>query len=154
MNPHDEQKLERLIHRTLRELPSRKAPATLEERVMAEIARRAALPWYRQSFAHWPIAVRAVFVLGCAATVGAIWSATLWAAGGFEVAQLRVALASQLGWIESARALAGAVASFCEIVLRNIPALWLYGTLTVAGALYATFFGLGAAAYRSLYAHR
>jgi hypothetical protein len=154
MNPQDEHKLERLIHRTLLDLPSRKAPATLEERVMAELARRAALPWWKQSFVHWPVAARAGFVVVSALMIGVLWNATLWAFGGFEAAQLRVAFATQLGWLENARVVLGAVASFFEIILRNIPALWLYGTLTVGAALYAAFFGLGAAAYRSLYAHR
>lgn len=154
MNPDHQQKLERLIHQTLREFPSRKAPASLEARVMAEIARRAALPWWHQSFAHWPIAARAVFLVFSAAMVGVVWNATWWAIGGFDVTQLRAAFATQIGWIESARAVVGATIGFFEIILRNIPAFWLYGTLGVAAALYAAFFGLGAAAYRSLYAHR
>ena len=35
----NDEKLERLIHRTLRELPRRCAPGTLEARVMAELER-------------------------------------------------------------------------------------------------------------------
>ena len=47
----------------LRNLPDRKAPAGLEARVLAEISRRAALPWWRKSFAHWPVAVRLGFLI-------------------------------------------------------------------------------------------
>lgn len=50
--PDPEEKLERLIHRTLRDLAPRRAPRTLEARVFAELERRAALPWWRQSYAH------------------------------------------------------------------------------------------------------
>jgi hypothetical protein len=46
-NPeNNERKLERLIHETLRELPARQAPSSLENRVLAELARRTALPWW------------------------------------------------------------------------------------------------------------
>ena len=39
-----QEKLERAIHQTLRALPPRRAPRSLEDRVFAELARRAALP--------------------------------------------------------------------------------------------------------------
>ena len=38
--------------------------------------------------------------------------------------------------------------TFASDTIANIPPLWLYGGLTCVAALYATFFGLGAAAYR------
>ena len=154
MNPHDEQKLERLIHQTLRELPMRRAPSTLEDRVLFEIERRAALPWRKRGFAHWPIAARLAFILVSAGLVKVAWTAALWAFSGFDAVQFQQMFATQIGWIENARVVVGAIAGFFEIILRNIPAFWLYGTFAVAAALYATFFGLGAAAYRSLYAHR
>jgi len=154
MKPHDEQKLERLIHRTLRELPARRAPDTLEQRVMAELERRAALPWWHKSFAHWPMAARIVFLVVSAAVIGVAWNATVWAFSGFEAAQFQQIFATQLGWIENARVVVNAIVDFCQIILRNIPPLWLYGSLAVGAALYAAFFGLGAAAYRSLYARR
>ena len=59
--------LERLLDRALHELPSRRAPPTLESRVIRELDRRAALPWWRRSFAHWPLLARAGFlVIGAA----------------------------------------------------------------------------------------
>ena len=38
MPSHDPEKLERLIHQTLRSLPNRRAPHTLEARVLAALA--------------------------------------------------------------------------------------------------------------------
>jgi hypothetical protein len=35
--------------------------------------------------------------------------------------------------------------------ISSLPSLWLYGGLALIAALYATFFGLSAAAYRTLY---
>src|ERR1700691_1431904 len=66
-DPGDE--LERLLDRTLRERPLRSAPATLESRVLIELQRRAALAWWRRSFAHWPLPARAGFVVICAALI-------------------------------------------------------------------------------------
>ena len=51
MNPDE---LERFIHQTLRALPDRKAPGTLEARVLAEVERRAAIPWWHKSWSYWP----------------------------------------------------------------------------------------------------
>jgi hypothetical protein len=37
------------------------------------------------------------------------------------------------------------------LLLHVIPPLWMYGILIVGTFLYVTLFGLGAAAYRTLY---
>ncbi len=63
------EKLEQTLSRALRDLPLRRAPASLEMRVANELARRAALPWWRASFANWPAAARIAFVLLCAGLV-------------------------------------------------------------------------------------
>lgn len=79
-----ERRLERLLDRTLRGLPVRRAPATLESRVLAELARRAALPWWRRSFVHWPQAARAVFASMCLILAGLAFAAGGWAASGLK----------------------------------------------------------------------
>jgi len=150
MNPHDPEKLERLIHRTLRSLPDLRAPHTLEARVLAAVAARAALPWWRQPFPAWPFAARAIFVL-LSATVatGLVW---LGMSGGLpDVAQLWARISAPFGELS---ALAASVANFTEIVTRAIPPLWLYGGIALVATLYTTLFGLGAAAYRTLYVQR
>ncbi|MES1168627.1 MAG: hypothetical protein ABUL61_05610, partial [Oleiharenicola lentus] len=50
--------------------------------------------------------------------------------------------------------IAGAVTwtmNFTRQLIADIPTLWLYGGLALIAALYATFVGLGATAYRYLY---
>ena len=56
--------------------------------------------------------------------------------------------------MESGLAIINAITSFFDIMLRNIPPLWLYGGLALFAAMYATLFGLGAAAYKALHAQR
>jgi hypothetical protein len=152
-SPENEQQLERAIHETLRGLPVRRAPRSLEHRVFAELQRRAALPWWAKSFGHWPVAARAVFVLLSMAMVKLVFAATLWAMAGFENSVLQEALATPVAWFESACTVGRGIASFFDILLRNIPALWLYAGLAIIATLYATLFGLGAAAYKALRAH-
>lgn len=148
-----EARLERALHRTLRDLPARRAPRTLEERVRAEIARRAALPWWRRSFAHWPLPARAVFLVGCAGVVKLALMASVWVMAGFDVAEFRAAFATQLGWMDAVVTVFHAIGSLFDIVGRNIPPLWLYGALAFFAAMYAALFGLGAAAYKALRAN-
>ena len=76
--PISPEEIEKRIHQALLALPEIPAPPGLEERVLAELARRARLPWWRRSYAHWPVAVRAGFLAlsGAAAAVlvaGLVW---------------------------------------------------------------------------------
>jgi len=72
MYDQDPNSQEARIGRLLRQLPDRRAPAGLEARVLAEIARRAALPWWRTSFTHWPAAARVSFYGLSAAAAAAV----------------------------------------------------------------------------------
>lgn len=153
-SPDNEQKLERLIHRTLRELPPRPAPHSLEDRVLAEIERRAALPWWRRSFRHWPLAARAAFLVASAGVVKLALLGAGWVRTGVDQTQVREAFATPVTWAEHFGALAHAVTDFFEIIVRNIPPVWLYGGLAFVGAMYFALFGIGAAAYRTLHTRR
>lgn len=152
--PDNNEKLERLVHRTLRDLPARAAPRSLEGRVLAELSRLAALPWWRKSFVHWPVPARAAFLAVSVGIVKLVLMAAVWVMAGFDTAQFRDAFAQPFSWMESGLSLIQAITGFFDIMVRNIPPLWLYGSLAVVAALYATLFGLGAAAYRALHAQR
>lgn len=153
-SPDNHEKLERIIHQTLRELPARRAPRALEQRVLAELERRAALPWWRKSFAHWPIAARAAFIVLSTGVVKLALLAGVWVMAGFDTAQFRDAFSKEVTWMESGLAVYHAIAGFFDIMLRNIPPVWLYGTIAVVGATYFALFGLGAAAWRVFRARR
>ena len=138
-DPHDP--LERLFDRTLRELPARRAPPTLESRVFAELERRASLPWWRRSFTHWPLAARAAFLLICAAAAG------LAIAGGATAsADIR-----SLYWAHEIGALVASGGSLVGLLAGIALPLWFYQGIAVCAVLYATLFGLGAVLYRTLY---
>jgi hypothetical protein len=153
-SPDDREQLERLIEQTVRDLPPRRAPKSLEGRVLAEIARRAALPWWRRSFVHWPLPARAAFLVACLGIVKLFVVASIWILAGFDSSQAGMALTAQFAWVETGYAFLASIAGFFEIVFRNIPPLWLYGGLAFFTTMYLALFGLGAAAYRTLYATR
>jgi hypothetical protein len=151
---HSPEDLEKYIHQTLRSLPARRAPLSLESRVRAAIEARAALPWWKQSFASWPVAARIAFFIGSAGLAKLAIMATVWAMAGFDGAQLTNAFSTQFAWIQTGSNVVAGIGSFFGTVYRSIPPLWLYGGLAAVASLYAALFGLGAAAYRLLYANR
>lgn len=156
MNPssdHDrnEQKLEQLVQQTLRDLPGRRAPRTLEQRVLAEIGRRAALPWWHKSYAFWPAPVRALFFL-VSAMIAAVAVAGLFAlTRGATSTEAAGEIVSRL---TDARGLLGTLVDQAVMLFYAIPKNWLYGGIAVVVASYLTLIGIGAFAYRTLRAHR
>jgi hypothetical protein len=144
-----EQKLEQTLNRALGGLPLRRAPATLEARVVSELQRRAALPWWRVSFASWPVGARVAFVLICAALVAAtiLGGASAYVGGN----SWNEGFALVLSWVHPFLAVLSSAGGLAAMLMRVIPPLWLYGGLGLGILLYVMLFGLGAAAYRTLY---
>jgi hypothetical protein len=139
MTPHESHEaLARLLDRTLHELPLRRAPLTLESRVLGELERRAALPWWRRSFAYWPPLARAAFVVICGALIRLAFLG-----GTTAVAGVR-----SLSWVGVLTASAGNLAT---LLAHTAPPTWAYEGIAVCAVLYAVLFGLGAAVYRTLY---
>jgi hypothetical protein len=140
-------KLEKLIDRACREQPALRAPATLSARVLAEIERRAALPWWRRSFNHWPVPVRAGFVAACGAVV--------WTSLSAPVAPVFATVNEPLSWAYQTGATVSLVNSVFSHVgvdlAHSVSPLLLYGAGLGVGGLYVLFAGLCATTYRTLY---
>ena len=143
-----EQKLERALAQALKGLPLRRAPGTLELRVVDELQRRAALPWWRVSFVHWPAAPRVAFVAVCIALVAATILGGVFALGDRSFGE---AAALVLSWVHPFLAVVSSAGGVATLLLGIIPPLWLYGGMALGIMLYVALFGLGAAAYRTLY---
>jgi hypothetical protein len=151
MNKHSEseQKLEQVLQQALSGLPPRRAPSTLELRVANELARRALLPWWRASFASWPVVARVMFVLVCAVLVVATLLGGVSAYLGDR--SLDEISALLLSWAHPFLTVVSSAGGLMALLVHVIPPVWLYGILGVGAFLYVTLFGLGAAAYRTLY---
>lgn len=147
-NPED---IEKLIHRTLRSLPERRAPRSLEQRVMAAIEARQSLPWWRQSFAHWPQAAKAAFLLLSGAFAALLFTIVFRAGANVGTSS---PWTSAMGTLAHAKMVLGSITDAGSAIARSIPTLWVYGALAFVGVMYATLVGLGATAYRVFFNHR
>jgi hypothetical protein len=135
--------LERSIHRALRELPPRRAPATLQERVFAELERRAALPWWRKSFLQWPIAARVVFLFASFFFIKGALDVISWMLTSVQPAATRV---------EGIVHALGVVGEALTRLFQLVPSQWFQAAVLFGAAVYVVFFALGATAYRMLLA--
>ena len=139
--------LEKLIDRVSREQPLLSAPSTLSARVSAEIARRAALPWWRQSFTHWPVSARAAFVGACATLT--------WASLSTPMARIFATVNEPLTWAyqtgESVSLVNTVFGRVGANLANSVSPLWLYGAGLGICGMYVLFAGLCATTYRTLY---
>jgi hypothetical protein len=142
-----DRRLEAAIDAALCELPLRSAPPSLELHVLEELSRRAALPWWRHSFAGWPAFARVGFVLMCAVLVGLVFLGGVWGMRNLGSPALG---ALSVPWARHMVALAGVAGELVALV-RIVPAGWVYEGLAASVVLYAALFGLAIAAYRTLY---
>jgi len=145
------EELEKLIHQTLRSLPDRRAPRSLEARVLAAIETRQSLAWWRQSFAHWPLAARAAFLVVTGVLAAALIG--LFFRSGSTVNPSAV-LSGPAAFFAHLKSIASGLTGFGALLFRSIPVLWIYGGLAFFAAMYAALIGLGATAYRTLFNDR
>ena len=142
------EELEKFIHQQLRSLPARPAPRSLESRVLSALEQRASIPWYHQSWSYWPATVRVVFLIFATAIAGGMVAAFY---SGFDSNAVAAQAGERLGFVSRIYHVATWISSLVSQVVASIPPLWLYGGMAFIATLYATFLGLGAAAYRTLY---
>ncbi len=143
--------LEQLVGRELRALPLRRAPRTLESRVLAALEQRAMIPWYHKSWSYWPAAIRAVFLAVATGVSGTLIAGFYLGFNGLDKSAVVAQAGERFSLFTKLYHTVAWIAEFGSQVISGIPSLWLYGGLALMAALYATFFGLGAAAYRTLY---
>jgi hypothetical protein len=149
MTNRKDEKLEQVITEALRGIPARRAPANLESRVLGELQRRAMLVWWRRSFMHWPAAARTAFVVLNIALVAATFlNGFSNLVGGRSFTDF---IAMMMSWMRPFLTVLSSVGGLTPAFLNAIPSTWLYVGVMLSVALYAVFFGLGAAAYRTLY---
>ena len=141
------EQLERAVERLTRDLPLRRAPASLSRAVLAEIERRATRPWWRSDFARWPAPARALFfVCACLPAVFA-----------YRVAgRLEGELSAVTNRVESLPEISmlHAIGTAIRLITHGFSNEWLLSGAAAIAAVYAAVFGLGVAGYRVLYARR
>lgn len=145
------EELEQFIHRGLRSLPPRRAPRSLEARVLAAIEHRATVAWYHRSWSYWPAAARAAFLAVATGVTGAAVAAFYLMTQGVDTGLVAREAGRRFEGLSRLYNAGVWTADFVSYIVGGIPAPWLYGGIATFVALYVAFFGLGAAAYRTLY---
>ena len=135
--------LEQLVTRALREQPLRRAPQTLERRVLAQLESSAAVARWRGGFAHWPVAARLVFLVASVGFVKLALSVAMWLSTPLDASAHSFDLPSQIAWLQTTLVVIASVA-------RTVPPLWVHAGIAVLAIMYAALFGIGASAYRTL----
>jgi hypothetical protein len=148
---NNEEKLERLVGRVLKQQPLRKAPGALEARVFAALEQRAARPWWRESFLHWPIAARVTFLLGSFGVVKLVLVAVMWL---LTDARPATVVARPVTWYEHLSSFVATLGSLGNTLIHAIPPHWLFIGIAFTATLYVVLFALGATAYRTLYVNK
>jgi hypothetical protein len=150
MNTNDPEKLEAAVHRLLRSVPDRRAPAGLEGRVLAELVRRASLPWWRRSYAYWPSSVRVAFFIISALAAALVVSGLIVLGSSSGAQELAGGVTQRFSWIVMSREIAVSAYDRARVFVGAIPSLWLYGAIGTIAVCYAALGAVGAATYRVL----
>jgi len=143
MNSEYEKRLESEIDRELRALPELIAPHSLFFRVMAAIESRLNLPWYRQSWQGWPLALRAVSLVILLGLFGGLCFAT-WRFSHTEA--FAAAIQRPMSWLSGLGAILHAVTvvlSGLMLAVKQLGTAVIIGCLVALGLGYAMCVGLG-----------
>lgn len=144
--------LELLIGQLARSQPLRRAPGSLEHRVLAQLAQQqTTAPAWRKGFTHWPLAARAAFLI---ASVGFVWLTVTEFLTWMSFLGSGQITGTAMSWLHVSTEVASPLMSAGSFVLRAIPSEWLYAAAAAGFLLYAMLFGLGTVAYRTLYVER
>ena len=140
---NSEPSLESLIDRELKSLPPLAAPDSLAPRVLAALAARAALPWYRRAWQTWP---RAGQVLSLAA-LAVVFVAVATAGGHWIPAGTARPTAGLLGGLSLLVSLLATVGEALVLTVKHLHPAWLAAGVLVLSAGWLSCLGLGTAIF-------
>jgi len=155
LEPHEQlQDWEDALDKELRQLPDAQAPDTLIPRVMAIVRAKAKLPWWRQTWWHWPPAAQVLVLLSFLGLVIGLsyygpqaWEALAASSLGHTVA----------GWLQVFTPLVDGLTALVNafaLILRQTGKLALILAAAVCLALYVSCLGLGTMMYRVAFSKR
>ena len=147
----DPQRLEKFVAELARAQPLRHAPATLESRVLQQLALRAARPWWLQGFSSWPALARLAFLPLAAGFVELAFLASSRASLLWQSLQHSTALTTAQSQVQVLDGLLRTGAMLAGLATHGLAATGIYVAAAFALLLYAAPFGLGAAAFRTLF---
>lgn len=144
METPENKDLEKFIHAQLQKLPEREAPETLVSNVMAAIAARKKLPWWKQSFSHWPRRNQYLLFTALALVFLASLYGTGRAADSVSVPDVSEQLSSYAWVWRTARSIGESVL----LAAGNLSVEWWIGIAAVLASLYAACLAAGFALFK------
>jgi len=145
MNPQYEKELEGCVRRELDALGELPAPPALANRILRAIEQRATVPWYRQSWSMWPVALRTVSLTALVLAFGGLCF------GAWEISQGATTSSWLTNWIADAstiwRTLGVLVNTTVSLISRLGVGVLAIGAALILGA-WTTCIGLGTAYVR------
>jgi hypothetical protein len=148
----DPNQLERLVDDVLRKQPLRRAPASLEARVLARIGQHEAAPWWRESFSHWPAAARLALLITLIVVAKLTLDVVVWMFSA--PTPVNQTVENSVTWARSTASTMETMLGVCRSFLDLIPSHWIIVALAFAAGMYIMLFALGATAYRTLYLNK
>ena len=148
MDENREKKLEALIHRELRQLPERPAPATLVHRVMLAVHARARRPWWERSWVAWPLGLQIISLAVLLASAALVSYFLGSASGGVNVTSMSSKLVESFAWLKPIWEIVAALIGAATVILRVSGQQFLLIGGAVIALAYVTCVGLGTVCVR------
>jgi hypothetical protein len=144
MEPREQNDLEKFIHSQLQRLPEREAPETLVANVLAAIAARKKLPWWKQSFSHWPWPSQCVLFTALVSVLAGVLYAVGRAAEIVPVPQI----SQHLSAYASIGRMLFALGEALVLAVSSLSAHWWLAIAFVFALLYGACLAAGFALFR------
>jgi len=144
MESSEQNDLEKFIHAQLQKLPEREAPEILAVNVMAAIAARKNLPWWKQPFTHWPRNIQSVLFVALAAIFGTVLYGTNRAANVVSVPDVSEHL-STFAWVGT---IFRSVGESLFLAIRSLGLEWFIGFAVIFALLYGVCLVAGFALFK------
>jgi hypothetical protein len=136
--------LEKFIHAQLQKLPEREAPEALVSNVLAAIAKRKKLPWWKQSFTFWPRHIQNMFYVALASVFVAAIYLSGRAADNVTVPDVSTQLSS-FAWV--GRTLRS-IGETLFVTVSNLPLQYFLAFAVVFMVLYGACIAAGFALFK------
>ncbi len=136
--------LEMFIHAQLQKLPEHEAPEGLTGKVLAAIATRRKLPWWKQSFTHWPRPVRNLLFLA----LGLIFAGAVYGSGRAAGSVAMPEVLAPLSWAGWAGQVMQGLGEAIFLAMSSLPMEGFIGIGVVFVILYGACLAAGFALFR------
>lgn len=140
----DDKHLEQFIDRQLKKLPERQAPETLIGNVMASLAARAELPWYKKPWSDWPRLHQNLFL----ATLVSVLAAVAWFIAPVADAVSLSALSEKARVVSWIPEVLQHLFSSAGVVAKSVRYEWILAGFAACAISYAWCVAAGVAVFR------